>query len=152
MEPGRWNTGAFWVAQRVPDGNAAFAANASIIREIDWDDTENFMYSEGIREFAEEHGWWSEDSGREFNWKLDMCNTTSNRNYNYSARRIWSAYRYVVSPEVHKTLVIEDLPFSLPVEKKITISDVFDIHRDMYEGTPVRQQRAYCRNVQKQSS
>lgn len=127
--------GALWVAQRVPDGHAAFAANASIIQEIDWDDTENFMYSDGIKEFVEEYGWWSEDSGREFNWKLDMCNTTTSRNYNYSARRIWSAYRYVVSPEVHETLVIEDLPFSLPVEKKITISDVFDIHRDMYEGT-----------------
>jgi len=64
-----------------------------------------------------------------------MCNTTSNRNYKYSARRIWSAYRYVVSPEVHETLVIEDLPFSLPVAEKIDITTVFDIHRDMYEGT-----------------
>ena len=36
-------TSAIWVAQRIPDDHATLTTNIFIIREIDYNDTNNFM-------------------------------------------------------------------------------------------------------------
>ena len=135
-EQGDSEPGALWVAQRVPDGHAAFGANASVVDTIDWDDSEYFMYSDkdAILNYVIENGFWSPDSGREFSWRNDMCEANTATRLAYSARRVWAAFRHV-APVLHATLDEANLPFSVPVEKKLTMTDLFNIHRDHYEGT-----------------
>jgi len=40
--------GALWAAQRVPDGSIAAVTNAFTVRDVDFDDTENFLVSQTI--------------------------------------------------------------------------------------------------------
>jgi dipeptidase len=44
-DPDSGEPGAIWVAQRIPDDHALVVANWSIIKEVDEEDTENFMVS-----------------------------------------------------------------------------------------------------------
>lgn len=131
-EQGDEGPGAYWVAQRVPDGNAAFCANAAVVDTIDWNNKDYFMYGnkDALLTYAKDRGWW--DPSREFSWRYDMCNAHSKDAY--SARRVWECFR-LVAPKLHASLIETNLPFSVPVEKKLTMSDIFAIHRDHYEGT-----------------
>ncbi|MGI6147226.1 MAG: dipeptidase [Bacillota bacterium] len=122
--------GAFWVAQRVPDGHVSASANNAVIREIDWDDHENFMYSPGILEYAIEQGWYDPNSGEEFSWRKHFCAANAVTSY----RRVWRVFT-LAAPSLADTLDEADLPFSVPVDKKMSINDINAIQRDHYEGT-----------------
>ncbi|MCR4424683.1 MAG: C69 family dipeptidase [Firmicutes bacterium] len=130
-EPESGEPGAFWVAQRVPDGHIAVSSNSSVIGEIDFDDHENFMYGPGIREFAQEKGWWDPASGKKLNWRWDFCDRVRP---DYSYRRIVRIFSRV-APSLANTLTEADPPFSVPVERKLSVADVAALHRDHYEGT-----------------
>ena len=123
--------GAFWVAQRVPDGHIAASANHSVIDEINWSDSEYFMYGPGILEYAIEQGWWSPDSGKPFSWREDFVKSQSPAT---CGRRIWRAMT-LANPDLVGVLDENDLPFSVPVKEKLSIEDVLAIHRDHYDGT-----------------
>ncbi len=124
--------GAYWVAQRVPDGHVAASANASVIREIDFNDSENFMFSPGIVEYAIEQGWYNPESGEPFSWRLHICNTIHKPS---SDRRVWRVL-CLAAPSLADTLTDEaNLPFSVPVDKKLSINDINAIQRDHYEDT-----------------
>ena len=123
--------GAFWVAQRVPDGHIAASANQPVIDEIDWDDPDYFMYSPGILEYAEAQGWWSPDSGEPFSWKKHFVAYNSPET---CGRRIWRVMT-IANPDLVGELDENDLPFSVPVKEKLTMEDIMAIHADHYEGT-----------------
>lgn len=44
-----------WVAARVPDDSYAICPNIMVIQNVDFNDPDNFMYSEGIQEFVEKN-------------------------------------------------------------------------------------------------
>lgn len=125
--------GAYWVAQRVPDGHIAASANNSVIDAIEWDNPEYFMYSDGILEYAQEMGWWSPDSGKAFSWRSDFVNSTSAWN---CCRRVWRVMN-LANPDLE--LDETNLPFSVPVKEKLSLEDALAIHRDHYDGTPYDQ-------------
>ena len=52
-----------WCAVRIPDDAFFVCANRARINEIDFDDTENYMYSPNLKQFAIDNGLWSEESG-----------------------------------------------------------------------------------------
>lgn len=41
-----------WLAQRIPDDGYAVAANQVAIQQVDFSDADNFMWAEGIQEYA----------------------------------------------------------------------------------------------------
>lgn len=130
-EQGDAKPGAYWVAQRIPDGYVSACANNAIIKEIVFSDRSNFMYSEGILAFAQEQGWWSPYSGKPFNWRIDFCNSTS---YATSGRRVWGVYR-LMAPSIVPTLNEKDLPVFIKPDKKVSLNDINAIQRDHYEDT-----------------
>lgn len=130
-EQGDAEPGAYWVAQRIPDGYVAACANNAIIKEIVFSDTANFMYSPGILSFAVKNGWWSPDSGKIFNWRIDFCNS---RSFTTSGRRVWGAYR-LLAPSIIDTLDEKDLPVYIKPDKKVSLNDINAIQRDHYEDT-----------------
>lgn len=129
--PGTDEPGAFWVAQRVPDGHIAACCNDSVIDIVDFNDSNNFMYGPGIVEFAIEMGWYDQLSGEPFSWRRHFCDASA---FETCARRVWRIF-CLASPSLAHTLDETNLPFSIPVDRKLSIADIAAICRDHYEGT-----------------
>jgi len=55
---GKNNASAIWAAQRIPPNHIAVAANSFSIGKMNLSDAENFKYSPGVTQLAEEKGWW----------------------------------------------------------------------------------------------
>ncbi|MEA4883949.1 MAG: C69 family dipeptidase [Clostridia bacterium] len=129
--PGDEEPGAFWAAARVPDGHVAVSSNSSVIPEIDFDDQESFMVGPGIREFAEEKGWWTPESGKKLNWRFDFCDRVRP---DYSYRRIVRIFS-LVAPQASASITEANPPFSIKAERKLAMADIAKLHRDHYEGS-----------------
>lgn len=57
------NASAVWAAQRVPDETVAVMPNAMVIRQMNLNDTDNFLASDNVHSFAIEQGWWNPEEG-----------------------------------------------------------------------------------------
>jgi len=123
--------GAFWVAQRVPDGHVAASANHPVIDQINFDDPENFLFAPGIKEYAIAQGWWKADSKEPFSWRENFLAYSSPET---CGRRIWRVMT-LCNPDLVGKLNENDLPFSVPVKEKLTLADIMAIKADHYEGT-----------------
>ena len=123
--------GAFWVAQRIPDGYIGASANAPMIDEIVFNDTANFMCSPGIMEYAIEQGWYDPASGEAFSWRKHMLTEGSSTG---SGRRVWRVFS-LAAPSLADTLDETDLPVYVKPDKKLSIDDINAIQRDHYEDT-----------------
>ena len=77
---------AIWAAQRVPRGHVAVVANAYVIREIDFSDSVNFLYSPNIRSIALRLKLWS--PGESFDFTKIYSGGEYGHKY-YSGRRVW---------------------------------------------------------------
>ena len=132
--------GAIWVALRIPDGYISCHANLSRIGEIPFDDMENCMYSEDVRSFAIEKGYYDPSSGEPFRFNLAYC-PPSPSSLHSCATRVWSILRRAapslnLSPDYHRGVKGADpYPLWVKPDKKISLQDVFGLIRDHYEGT-----------------
>jgi dipeptidase len=128
---------ALWVAKQVPDGEVFAESNEFRIREVLKNDP-TMMYSPNLFDVCIAEGWWDPNSGVEFDW-LKAVSPGEYSNAYYSLRRVWSVLRRVapslnLSPNVEDTFT-KAYPFSVKPDKKLTVADVFALHRDWYEGT-----------------
>jgi len=123
--------GAFWVAQRVPDGHVAASANHPVIDQINFNDPENFLFAPGIKEYAIAQGWWKADSKEPFSWRENFLAYSSPET---CGRRIWRVMT-LCNPDLVGKIDEKDLPFSVPVKEKLTLADIMAIKADHYEGT-----------------
>ncbi|MFC2102242.1 dipeptidase [Bacteroidota bacterium] len=127
-----------WVAQRVPDGEYFVAANEFRIRFLVKDDPDNFIYSSLLIPGLKKIGWWDEAKKGPIDW----LNAVSPGEYNhpyYSLRRVWRAMDRV-NPDLGLSPWVEDgytfdYPFSIKPKVKLSVTDVFFLYRDHYEGT-----------------
>jgi dipeptidase len=129
--PGAGNTGAIWVAQRVPDENIAVNANASTIKEIDVNNPDYFMASENVISYAQEKGWWNESMGA---FRFNYAYAPHSRLSLASRRREWRVFE-LVAPSLHLDPNGQDFPFSVKPDSLITLTKMTEIFRDYYEGT-----------------
>jgi dipeptidase len=65
-------SGAVWVARRVPDGMVCAHANSPRIRQFPLDDPENCLYSADVIEFARKKGFFS-GTGSRFQLCRHLC-------------------------------------------------------------------------------
>lgn len=137
---GTGNTGAIWVALKVPDGYVSCHANLSRIGEIPFDDKENCMYAEDIVSFAVEKGYYDPDSGEPFRFNLAYCPPTPSSLHS-CATRVWSVLRRCapsldLSPDYHRGVEGADpYPLFVKPDEKISLQGLFSLLRDHYEGT-----------------
>jgi dipeptidase len=120
--------GAVWAAARIPDDHVGVSANIPRISELDLNNPDYYMASENVYSVAEEMGWWDPDSGEPFKfWKV------------YSGRKPFSTREFyvlsTVAPSLKLKMEMEELPFSVKPEKKLSIRDVLKFYRETYEGT-----------------
>jgi len=131
---------AIWVAKRVPDGHMTAVDNQFTIRRIVLQDPDNFRYSENIHAVAARAGLWSHAKD---GYPLDFTATFAlSRGFmsGYATRRMWRAFT-LAAPSLKDTLpadttvFADDYPWSVPVDKPLTVADVTSMLRDHYEGT-----------------
>ena len=119
---------AVWAAVRIPDDHVGVSANIPRISTLDLDNSDYYMASENVFSLAEELGFWDPDSGEEFKmWKA------------YSGRKPFSTREFFIlstmAPGLELTPEMEELPFSVKPEEKVSVRDVMAYYRQTYEGT-----------------
>ncbi len=138
--PGPGGKGAEWVAVRIPDGYISAHANKARIGTFPLDDKENCLYSPNVISFAVEKGYYNPDSGEPFRFSEVYCPSTP-KNQRYASARVWSLFRRAapslnLSPDYHRAKEgAKPYPLWIKPDKKLSVSDVFSLMRDHYEGT-----------------
>ena len=125
-----------WVAQRVDDDQVFVAANQFRIREIR-ENAKDMMYSKNIFTVAKSKGWWKPEDGL-LDWTSVYGNGEFHHPY-YSLRRVWRA-QSLIAPSLKPSAWVKDAftrayPFTVKPDQKLTVENIFTIHRDNYEGT-----------------
>lgn len=118
---------SLWVAQRIPDDHVGIAANIPRISDVNFRDPDHFMTSTDLRKKAKELGYWD---GKE-PFKFYKVIGTGKP---YAIREFFVLN--TLAPDLNLTMEMEELPFSVKPEKKLSVSDVMALFRETYEGTP----------------
>jgi dipeptidase len=129
--PGKGNTGAIWVAQRVPDQHISVNANASTIKHIDLSDPDHFRASENIYTMALDSGWCNSKQDFQFCYAYAPHSRTSLA----ARRREWRVFD-MFAPSLHLDPNAENYPFSVKPDKAVTLEMLVEVFKDYYEGTP----------------
>ena len=129
-------TDGVWVAQRVPDDGFFVAANQFRIRDIR-EGADDMLFSDNIFAVAQEKGWWKPEDGL-LDWAQVYGDGEFHHPY-YSLRRVWRA-QSLVAPSLNLPAWVDGpytraYPFAVKPDQKLTVADVFAVHRDNYEGT-----------------
>ncbi|MDE3750822.1 C69 family dipeptidase [Pediococcus pentosaceus] len=124
-------TGHQWVAVRIPDDCYAVAANQIAIEDIDFNDPDNYMWSENIQTFVEEHHL-NPDRDR---WNFrHIFGTDTEKDHHYNTPRVWFAQRYL-NPEIDQDPESPELPFIRKASRKIAVEDIQYILKSHYNET-----------------
>lgn len=118
---------ALWVAQRIPDDHIGVAANIPRISDVNFKDSDKFMTSTDLRKKAKDLGYWD---GKE-PFKFYKVIGTGKP---YAIREFYVLN--TLAPGLKLTMEMEELPFSVKADKKLSVSDVTALFRETYEGTP----------------
>jgi dipeptidase len=138
--PGPGGTGANWVALRVPDGAVCAYANLGRIGTFPLKDPKNCLYSPGLIEFATARGYYDPAGGRPFSWR-EAFHPATPQKLRYTATRVWSLFRRCAPsrdwPLDYNRGVpgAEPYPLWVQPDHKLSLSEVFALMRDHYEGT-----------------
>ncbi len=133
--------GQHWVAQRVPDDKVVVLANVNIIGEVNLQDTNNFLASPNLIEYAIKRGWYNPKSGKPFNYKNTYSKSGFDIKYGCDLRQ-WRGQCLVTGKDIPLP-VKENLPFSVKANRKMTVQDMRDILSDHLEGTEFDKTEAY---------
>jgi dipeptidase len=149
-DPTSKKPGAIWAAQRLPDDHATVIPNWSIIKQIDPRDTKRFMVSKNYLSEAVQRGYYDPNSGRPFVWQ----DAYTPLPVEYATGRFWLFYQTFtpnaaewpdrfLNGDVYQTVnqyfqVVEPVslyPFSAQPEKKISLRQIIEFQRSVFEGT-----------------
>lgn len=129
--PDETGTKAIWAAEKIPDDHVSTVMNAFIIRDIDLNDSVNYMFSDNIRQYTATSS-------------IDFTATFSGPNEvkcKYSSgRRMWFVYDTVapslgVSPFYEDLVTSKPYPVSTKPDTLVDASIVTSMMRSYYRGT-----------------
>ena len=126
---GKHETGAAWVARRVPDDHVAISANIPRIGRIDRK-SKDMMASANVEQVALACGLWDGKGDFVF-WKA--FNTDYSRGKNFHDREWFILNK--LAPSLGLTYDMDELPFSVKPDAKVDVRDVMALYRETYEGT-----------------
>ncbi len=124
-------TGHHYVAQRIPDDAYAIAANRVSIEQVDFQAPDDFIWSDGIREFVETYHLNPDQTGWNFR---HIFGTYTEQDRHYNTSRIWYGQKYF-NPELDQDPEDPDLPFIRRTSKKISREDIQFILGSHYQDT-----------------
>lgn len=123
-------SGHHWVAQRIPDDSYVVVANQLAIQEIDFN-SNDFMYSEGIRDFVNQNKLWPEDKA--FNFR-EIFGTHDDSDLHYNTPRVWIGQK-LLTPSLVQNPQSFDLSFIQKPDKPISIQDAQAVLSNHYQNT-----------------
>ena len=125
--------GAHWAARRVPDDQVYTGANRSRLGVINFNDTENYMWSTDITALPEQMGWWSE--GEDFNF-TQIFNPEPYGYEFYASRREWRVFSLLAPSQEFPVLDNQShYDFTIKPDELVSVQDIMDIYSDHLEGT-----------------
>jgi dipeptidase len=136
---GPGNTGAVWVARRVPDGMVCAHANNPRIHQFPLNDNKNCLYARDVISFAREKGYFN-GPDHEFSFSLAYAPPDYGA-LRFCEARVWEMFRRVApslnlsSDYVKGIAGSEPLPLFIKPDKKLSVRDVMELMRDHFEGT-----------------
>lgn len=135
---GKYNKGAVWVAQRIPDDCVSAHANQARITTFPYDNKDNCLYSEDVIAFAREKSYFK---GK--NKDFSFSDTYAPLDYGalrFCEARVWSFFRKI-DPSMDKYITyvkgqtLERMPLWIRPTVKLNAQKLKDYMRDQYEGT-----------------
>ena len=138
---GPGNTGAVWVARRIPDGYVSAHANQARITTFPLDDPENCIYAEDVISFAREQGYFD---GKEKDFSFsDTYAPVTFGGARFCEARVWSFFSKITGGmeqylDYAKGENLENrMPLWVKPSTKLAVHDLMNYMRDHYEGTPL---------------
>ncbi len=130
--------GKHFVARKVQDDEVVVIANTYSIRTVDLSDTDNFICSPDLIDYAIERGWYNPKEGKKFDFALAYAPTSAHTSSSNTHRQWMLAYllnkNFNVSlEEAEKGM----MPVSVIPDRKLAVQDFTDILRNHYEGLPL---------------
>ncbi|NWJ40199.1 MAG: C69 family dipeptidase [Geothrix sp.] len=136
---GKGQTGALWVAYKLPDGTISAHANQARIRQFPQNDPATALFSRDLIPFAREKGWFKgEDKNFSF---VDAYAPLSFGALRACEARVWSIFnRAAKSQKIPMDFVkaekgAKPMPLFIKPDEKLAVQDAMALMRDHYEGT-----------------
>ena len=127
---GKDQIGAVWAAQRVPDDHVAVSCNIPRIGRLQRNNPEYFMCSDNIEEVAKRYGLW-DGEGEFIFWRAFNTPWAKGKNFREREFFIFST----LAPSQNFTRDMDELPFSIKPDEKVSVRQVMELLRSTYEGT-----------------
>jgi dipeptidase len=136
---GPGNTGALWVARRIPDGYISAHANQARIRQFPLKDPKNCLYAPDVISFAREKGYF-DGPDDEFSF-ADAYAPPDYGALRFCEARVWAMFNRA-APSMHIPIDYakgvpgaEPMPLYIKPDRKLSVHDVMELMRDHFEGT-----------------
>jgi len=131
--------GKNWVAQKVPDNHVAFIPNYYTITEIDTTDSDNYLTSKDLINYARRRGWYNPATDGKFNF-AKVYSAEKNLINMSNIGRMWMAMNLLSGKEYKKE---DKFPFSFVPTRKIEMKDIYNLLSNHYEGTELDDSENY---------
>jgi dipeptidase len=128
MGAGAEKIGAVWAAIRIPDDHVGVSANIPRIGAVDLSQPDRCMASTNIFTLGREKGWWNPDEESFKFWKV-----YGGVKKPYAIRDFFILSTLAPSLKLHMDM--EELPFTVKPDQKVSVEQVFALFRQTYEGT-----------------
>lgn len=119
--------GGVWAAQRIPDDHVGISANISRIGIIDRNKPDFFMASDNVEAVAKEFGLWDGIEPFKF-WKA-----YADQEKPFKIREFFVLN--ALAPSLGLSMDMDELPFSVKPDEKVSLQKVMELYRETYAGT-----------------
>lgn len=124
-------SGHRWAAARIPDDSYFVAMNQTRLQKIDLNDSQNYLGSSDLVQFATTHGLY--DHSGEFNFRAAFADIVK-EDVHYNYYRLWAAQHHF-NPKLVNNYKNGNFKVFLQPEHKITLTDVKSMFRIYYKDT-----------------
>ena len=121
--------GGVWAAKRVPDDHVAVSANIARIGKLERK-SNDFMCSDNCEKVAKKYGLW-DGKGDFIFWKAFTSDYAEGKNFREREFFILNN----LAPSLNLSMDMDELPFSVKPEKKVSAQKVMELLRSTFEGT-----------------
>jgi dipeptidase len=136
---GKGQTGALWVAYKLPDGTISAHANQSRIHRFPQNDPAVAQFSKDLIPFARARGYFKGED-RDFSF-ADAYAPLSFGALRFCEARVWSLFRRAAPSQNLSSAYVKaekgakPLPLFIKPDHKLDVHDVMQLMRDHFEGT-----------------